>query len=48
LLTKNEKAVLAAAKDVNRDAAARATAEFLGNESSKKYINKQAYEFHDE
>lgn len=38
LLTKNQKAALAAAKDVNKDSASRAEAEFLGHESSKKYV----------
>lgn len=38
LLTKNQKAALAAAKDVNKDSASRAVAEFLGHESSKKYL----------
>lgn len=40
LLTKNQKAALAAAKDVNKDTASRAVAEFVGHESSKKYLNK--------
>jgi hypothetical protein len=38
LLTKNQKAALAAAKDVNKDSASRAVAEFLGHDSSKKYV----------
>lgn len=38
LLTKNQKAALAAAKDVNKDSALRAVVEFWGHESSKKYL----------
>lgn len=40
LLSKLQKAALAAAKDVNNDTASRAVAEFIGLESSKKYFNK--------
>lgn len=38
LLAKGQKAALAAAHDVNKDTASRALAEFLGHESSKKYL----------
>lgn len=38
LLTKSQKAALAAAKDVNKDTASRAVTEFIGHESSKRYV----------